>query len=194
MEESIAALFQQADAGATGAADQLFAALYRELRQVAERQLRRGGSELSLGATTLLHEAYLKISQRDGVAFVDRTHFLSYAARAMRGLMIDYARHARATKRGGGAFAITLTPEVTPVGADGQDATRLERLSDALDELATVKPALAELVDLSFFCGYTFSEIGQMRNVSERTVQRDWRMARMWLQQAMGSDLEDQQS
>ncbi len=189
MPDSIVKLIEQADAGASGAADQLFAALYQELRQIAERQLKKGGSELSLGATTLLHEAYLDMAQRDGTQFVDRAHFLSYAARAMRGLMIDYARHSRAKKRGGGAFAITLTPEVTPVGADGQDAADLDRLSDALDELATHKPALAELVDLSFFCGYTFSEIGQLRNVSERTVQRDWRLARIWLQQAMGGEL-----
>lgn len=165
---------------------QLFGALYVELHRLAERQLRRGGGALTLSTTTLLHEAYLDIAARDGVAFPDRARFMSYAARAMRGVVIDYARRSAAQKRGGGAFEITLGDTggaATP--AVGEQAAELQRLSDALDELAGLEPALAELVDLHFFCGYSFVEIAALRGVCDRTVQRDFRKARLLLQRAL---------
>jgi RNA polymerase sigma factor (TIGR02999 family) len=178
--ERIRELIGEAEAGSAVASEQLFAALYGELHRLADIQLRRIGPDLSLGTTTLLHEAYLDLAGRE-VSFPDRARFLSYASRAMRGLVIDYARRARARKRGGGAFEITLTESHAGAPAAGQDPAELERLSEALDELAALDPALAQLVDLHFFCGYTFAEIAAMRAVSERTVQRDWRKARLLL-------------
>lgn len=174
------------DAAAGGpAAERLFAALYHELHRLAERQLRRGGPGLAISATTLLHEAYLALRQ-SAASFPDQARFMGYVARAMRGLIIDHARRGQAQKRGGGAFEITLTPEVTPGGSPaGGDAAELERLGDALDALAGVQPALAELVDLHFFGGLSFVEIAAMRGVSDRTVQRDWRKARLFLHQAL---------
>lgn len=163
-------------------AEQLFPLLYEELHRLAERQLNRNGGQLALGATTLLHEAYLSLSRNDA-RFPDRARFMGYVARAMRGLIIDYARHARAHKRGGGMFEITLTPEVAPSASN--DALQLEQLGDALNELAQHQPALAELVDLHFFGGLTFAEIAALRSVSERTVQRDWRKARLFLHETM---------
>lgn len=163
-------------------AEQLFPLLYEELHRLAERQLNRNGGQLALGATTLLHEAYLSLSRNDA-RFPDRARFMGYVARAMRGLIIDYARHARAHKRGGGMFEITLTPEVAPVASS--DAMQLDQLGDALNELGVHQPALAELVDLHFFGGLTFAEIAGLRNVSERTVQRDWRKARLFLHETM---------
>ena len=174
-----------AAAGAEGgpAADRLFAALYDELHRLAEGQLRRG-PQLTLGATTLLHEAYLSVAGRDGLRFPDRARFMGYAARAMRGLIVDYARRSRAQKRGGGAFEITLAPDLV-AAPGGVDADELARLSDALDELATLEPGLAELVDLHFFCGFALTEIAELRGVSERTVQREWRKARLLLHGAV---------
>ena len=157
-------------------------ALYEELHRLADIQLRRIGPQLSLGTTTLLHEAYLDIAGREGARFPDQARFLGYAARAMRGLVIEYVRRSRALKRGGGQFEITLTdadPRAAP--DDRNQAAALERLSDALNELAGLDPRLAQLVDLHFFCGYTFGEIAVMRGVSERTIQRDWRKARLLL-------------
>jgi RNA polymerase sigma factor (TIGR02999 family) len=165
---------------------QLFGALYAELHRLAERQLRRGGASLTLSTTTLLHEAYLDIAAREGVAFPDRARFMSYAARAMRGVVIDHARRSAAQKRGGGAFDITLGDTggaAAPLVAE--QAVELERLSDALDELAELEPALADLVDLHFFCGYSFVEIAALRGVCDRTVQRDFRKARLLLQRAL---------
>ena len=166
--------------------DALFVAMHDELRRLAEIQLRRLGPDLSLGASTLLHEAYLNLADRDQVAFPDQPHFLGYAARAMRSIVIDYARKGLAQKRGGGEFAITLSNSLDgSQGAGSADVSELERLSDALDSLAQFEPRLAQLVDLHFFCGYSFVEIAEMRETSERTVQRDWRKARIILQHAL---------
>ena len=178
MDVAIGELIRTAEAGDGAAASELFAALYRELHVVAERQLHRGGAQITLGTTTLLHEAYLNISAREGVRFADRGHFLAYAARAMRGLTIDYARRRRAQKRGG-EFHITSGSDV----ADEQVAAPqpLEELATALDTLAQVDAPLAQLVDLHFFCGFSFIEVAELRGVSERTVQRDWRRARLLL-------------
>jgi RNA polymerase sigma factor (TIGR02999 family) len=164
-------------------AERLFEALYDELHRLAERQLRRGGPSLSLGATTLLHEAYLAL-QRSEASFPDRPRFMGYVARAMRGLIIDYARRGRALQRGGGAYEITRTPDLAPERAMAE-AHDLERIGDALDELAAYQPALAEHVDLHFFAGLSFVEIAALRGVSDRTVQRDWRKARLFLHRTM---------
>jgi RNA polymerase sigma factor (TIGR02999 family) len=173
----------QSDGGA--AADDLFALLYQELHRLAEHHLRRGGSSVTLGATTLLHEAYLNIAARDGdLAFADRSRFFGYASRAMRGLVIDYVRRRRAKKRGR-ELEITLEHDVRPSIAAEHEAAELARLGEALDELAALEPSLAELVDLHFFCGFSFVEIAALRGVSDRTVQRDWRKARLLLHRAL---------
>lgn len=168
-------------------ADSLFALCYHELHRLAEHHLRRGGRALTLGPTTLLHEAYLNIAQREHVAFADRPRFLAYASRAMRGLVIDFARSRRAIKRGR-QFEITLSPEESPSPQAMQSASELERLGDAIDELNEIEPGLAELVDLHFFCGFTFGEIAELRGVAERTVYRDWRKARVLLHHALLPD------
>ena len=176
-DSTIGGLIRGAAAGDGRAADELFSALYAELHAIAERQLR--GGEFTLGTTTLLHEAYLSISAREGLEFAGRNQFLAYAARAMRGLTIDHYRRRRRRKRGGG-LEITALDEV-PAAEPETEPENLERLSAALDALAQVDAPLAELVDLHFFAGFTHEEIAAMRNVSERTVQRDWRKARLML-------------
>ena len=153
--------------------------LYHELHGLAERHLQRGGVGLTLSTTTLLHEAYLNIAARDALAFPDRARFLAYASRAMRGLVIDFARSRRAIKRGR-EFEITLTEDAAP-SIRPDEVEDLADLGEALDELGKLDPALAELVDLHFFCGLSLAEIASVRNVSERTVQRDWRKARLLL-------------
>jgi RNA polymerase sigma factor (TIGR02999 family) len=177
--EELAAATQEGDAAARSA---LFAALYDELHRLARREVFKSGGSLTLGATTLLHEAYVSIAGADGAAFPDKARFMAYAARAMRTLVIDHVRRRRADKRGGG---LDFTELDTSIAEQATDAAPLESMSDSLDALATVEPALAELVDLKFFCGLTFGEIAALRSVSERTVQRDWEKARLWLQHAL---------
>jgi RNA polymerase sigma factor (TIGR02999 family) len=158
------------------ATERQFAALYQELRALAQHQLRRD-ARAAISATTLLHEAYLGMSGRDN-AFPDRARFMGYAARVMRGLIIDMVRERRAVKRGG-EFRITLLP--TDVEYQSCDERELSSLSDALDELAQHDPRLAEVVDLKYFCGYTFEEIAAQHRISPRTVRRDWEKARIVL-------------
>jgi RNA polymerase sigma factor (TIGR02999 family) len=164
------------------AAEPLFAALYGELHRLARRELSRRGGHVTLGATTLLHEVYLDMSARPGTTFPDHARFLAYAARAMRGLIIDYARRRYSQKRGGEFELVSLE---TTIADRLADATELQGISDALDDLARIEPELAEVVDLKFFCGFSFTEIAAMRGVSERTVQRHWEKARLYLYHAI---------
>jgi RNA polymerase sigma factor (TIGR02999 family) len=160
------------------AKEQLFSQLYTELRQLAERQLRRN-SGAPISPTTLLHEAYLGIAAGSAI-FPDRDRFMGYAARVMRGLIIDFVRERRALKRGAGVHITQLPTEVEQV-----DAGELSRLSGVLDELAAHDPRLAEVVDLRYFCGFTFEDIAAQRGTSVRTVQRDWEKARVILFQQL---------
>jgi len=177
-----------AEAGDGSAADALFTALYSELHRLASRQLARGAaSGLTLGTTTLLHSAYLEMADREGAVFPDRARFMAYTARVMRGLIIDYVRRRRAHKRGGQFELTPLESEVAdPAAADDKE---LVRVSEALDELSTFDPALAQVVDLKFFCGFSFAEIAAMRGVSERTVQRQWEKARLYLYRSIRADV-----
>lgn len=180
--EALAHATQQGDAAARSA---LFAALYDELHRLARREVRRSSSAVTLGATTLLHEAYVSLAGADGAAFPDKARFMAYAARAMRSLVIDHVRRRQAGKRGAG---IDFTELDTTIAEQVGDAAPLHAISDSLDALAQVEPPLAELVDLKFFCGLTFGEIAALRAVSERTVQRDWEKARLWLQHALAPE------
>jgi RNA polymerase sigma factor (TIGR02999 family) len=158
------------------AKNQLFVSLYGDLRRLAERQLR--GSEAALvSPTTLLHEAYIGMVNREA-HFPDQEMFMGYAARVMRGLIIDLVRERCALKRGG-AYHITQLP--TEVEESEESATDLAHLSDALDELAVREPRLAGVVDLKYFCGFTFEEIAAQRGTSPRTIMRDWEKARLIL-------------
>ena len=184
--QQIAVMVERADAGDPAARDALFASLYNELHTLAQFHLQRSGGQLTIGATTLLHEAYLDLNRRSGVAFPDRLRFLKYASRAMRGLVIDYVRARRAQKRGG---------EITFVSASDENvgtatvAASVEALGHALDDLEQLDPSLAELVDLKFFCGVSFAEIAAIRGVSQRTVERDWAKARVLLHDALENPL-----
>jgi RNA polymerase sigma factor (TIGR02999 family) len=166
--------------------DALFSTLYSELHRLAKRQLARQWSPMDLGVTTLLHEAYLNIVDRSQPIFPDQARFMGYAARVMRGLIIDFARTRSATKRGG-KFEITSLTLDTP--DNSIDAKELSTISDALEELAQVEPDLATLVDLRFFCGFSFVEIAAMQSLSERTVQRRWEKARIFLHHSIGGGL-----
>jgi RNA polymerase sigma factor (TIGR02999 family) len=170
-----------ADANANA---KLFSTLYQELRQMAERQLRRSAG-VPISPTTLLHEAYLGMSGANA-RFPDQQRFLGYAARVMRGLIIDFVRERRALKRGAEFHITELPSEVAQI-----DAVELSRLSDALDDLAAHDPKLAEVVDLRYFCGFTFDDIAAQRGTSKRTIQRDWEKARLILFQQVNDTLED---
>ncbi len=182
MDPTISDLVASAERGDRGSADRLFSILYDELHRMAKRELAKRGYGITLGATTLLHEAYLEISGREGAGFPDRPRFMAYSSRVMRGLIIDYARSRYAQKRGGQFEITSIKTEVVDAVPDTRE---LSRISEALDALSTVDPDLATVVDLKFFCGFNFAEIAAMRGVSERTIQRDWEKARIFLHQSL---------
>jgi RNA polymerase sigma factor (TIGR02999 family) len=166
--------------------DALFSTLYSELHRLAKRELARQWSPINLSVTTLLHEAYMNMAAHDDPSFPDHARFMGYAARVMRGLIIDHARNHRAIKRGG-EFKITSLE--TDIAGDPANAKELSLISDVLDQLAKVEPCLAEVVDLKFFCGFSFAEIAAMQKLSERTVQRRWEKARIYLRRSISTDL-----
>ena len=186
LEPGLSLLVEAAERGDRSAADSLFSALYAELHRVAKRELARQGVPISLSASTLLHQAYIEIAARDGTSFPDRGRFMAYASRVMRGLIIDHARNRSAQKRGG-QFHITSTGSALEHPADDRE---LVRIGWALDELARTDPSLAEIVDMKFFCGFTFAEIAAMKDMSERTAQRQWEKARIYLHRKIAIDLE----
>ena len=185
-QPTLSSLMDAAEHGDTSAASTLFSTLYSELHRLAKRELAHRGMLVSLGTTTLLHTAYIEMAGNDGASFPDRARFMGYAACVMRGLIIDHARHRSAQKRGG-QF------EITSAGVDGAanaaDYRLLTRISEALDELSQAEPALAQIVDLKFFCGFSFTEIAAMKRVAERTVQRQWEKARIFLYRSIRADL-----
>jgi RNA polymerase sigma factor (TIGR02999 family) len=182
---TIGTLIGLAEHGDQASAGKLFTLLYRELHRLAKRQLARQG-EVSISATTLIHEAYLDISAQEGQSFPDRNRFMAYAAKVMRGLIIDHVRNRLAIKRGG---RFELTSLTTNIGDAISDDGELVRISEALDELARVDDSLSQIVDLKFFCGFSFCEIANMQGVSERTVQRKWEKARIYLHRSLRADL-----
>jgi RNA polymerase sigma factor (TIGR02999 family) len=177
-------LIASAEQGDALASARLFDVLYAELHRLARFQLARAGHAATLSATTVLHEAYLQMAGRDA-NFPDEARFLGYAARVMRGLIVDYARAKAADKRGGQFDMMPLDDnDTTPA----PDARELSEIADALDGLAAVEPGLAEIVDLKFFCGFSLGEIAAMQHTSERTVQRKWEKARLYLHRALRGD------
>jgi RNA polymerase sigma factor (TIGR02999 family) len=183
---AISSLIVAAERGDRPAAEALFAALHSESHRLASRELARHGSQMSLSATTLLHEAYLDMAARNGPSFPDRTRFIGYAARVVRGLIIDHARERHAQERGGLFESTALDTEAMDNAVNHRE---LARIGETLDELGKLDPARAEIVDLQFFCGFSFAEIAVMRDVSEGTVQRNWDKARIYLHRKIRADL-----
>jgi RNA polymerase sigma factor (TIGR02999 family) len=181
----IGTLIDLAERGDAVSASKLFTLLYGQLHRLAKRQLARQG-DVSISATTLIHEAYLDMAMQQGQSFPDRGRFMAYASRVMRGLIIDHVRNRLAVKRGGQFELTSLTTDIGDVIHDDQE---LERISQVLDELAHLDSSLSQVVDLKFFCGFSFSEIADMQGVSERTVQRKWEKARIYLHRNLRADL-----
>ena len=164
--------------GDRDALDRVLSTLYTELHQMARRQL-AGRHGMTLDATALVHEAYLKLAGRPEARFNDRGHFFAYAASAMRSVVVDYARQRLAQKRGGDLHRVTELPE------DIEGGLRLDEdmlgLDEALSKLAKVDAKLAQVVELRYFIGLSVAEVAAMLDVEERTIYRDWAAARAWL-------------
>jgi RNA polymerase sigma factor (TIGR02999 family) len=171
-------------AGSVAPPDALFALVYQELRRIARSQRRAAGSPMTLDTTALVHEVYLKLHAVPQAASIDRVHFLSLAARAMRQILVDHAR-ARSRLKRGGAYTVTGLDEQIGVAADMID---LVAVDDALTRLAEVDPRAGQLVEWRIFGGLEVADIARLLNLTERTVFRDWRRARAFLVHQLGLD------
>ena len=178
-DPSITLLIEAANSGDTDALNRIFAALYPELHGLARSRLRRTQPFTLLDTTALLHESYLRLVKLGQLKVENRAHFLAYAARTMRSIVVDFARSRLAERRGGGAPEVSLDTEI----ASGVHAPEEEivRVHDALIELAQVDERLVRVVEMRYFGGLTEEEIGAALGVTERTVRRDWEKARLLL-------------
>jgi len=179
VNDDITQLLQSARRGDRAAADQVVAQLYGDLQRLARRHVRQAGHLTLLDTTALVHEAWLRLAGADGADFPDRRHFLAYAAQAMRSVVIDQVRARQAERRGGGQQHLTLDTALAEQLPDGD--TELLRVHEALDELAQLEPRLAQVVEMRYFAGLREQDIAGALGITERTVQRDWQKARLFL-------------
>jgi RNA polymerase sigma factor (TIGR02999 family) len=177
-ELDITRLLAEMRDGEREAFDRLFPLVYQELRGRAHRLLMRERSGDTIDTTALVHEAYVRLAESAELSVNDRGHFFALASRAMRHILVDYARRSRAQKRGGGLSPLTLDPGRVAIV---DRAEELIALHDALDQLAVLDERLARNVELRFFGGLTIEETAEVLDVSPRTVRRDWRKARALL-------------
>lgn len=177
------ALFAAARAGDSDALSGLLAALYDDLHQLARSRLKRSEPITVLDTTALVHESYLRLMQSGALNLNDRGHFLRYAARTMRSIIVDLVRQRRSERHGGKALHVTLNTDI----AENAHASEEEiiRVSDALDELAQSDERLVQVVEMRYFAGLTEEEIASSLEVNERTVRRDWQKARLLLMAAL---------
>jgi RNA polymerase sigma factor (TIGR02999 family) len=176
-------LIHRAQDGDSSAADALFSATYQDLRKLARARLRAGGRDAVLDTTSLVHESYLRLAEGQQMQMQDRLHFLRYAGRAMRSVVVDFARKRQADRRGGGAVHISANPEIPDFPVPGEE--EIIRVDEALQQLAKLDLRLAQVVEMRYFAGMTELEIAQALGVAERTVRRDWEKARLLLAQAL---------
>lgn len=177
-DRRITQLIRELQDGNEAAQDELMPLVYEEMRRIAHRQLRGQRPDHTLSTTALVHEAYLKLMTREPVGWAGGTHFFALAARAMRQILIDYARRFSSGKRGGGWRRIPFDEAVLNVQ---EQSDMLLALDEALTRLAAVNERASRVVEYRFFGGLTESETAAALGVSERTIRRDWLKAKLWL-------------
>lgn len=169
--------------GRADAFDRLVPLVYDEMRRVARGQIRRAGRDRTLDTTALVHEAYLKMAAQAELDVVDRSHFLAVSARAMRQVVVDFARVRLASKRGGDQARVPLEEDSAAIRAEAERVLDIDR---ALEKLRAHDERLARVVECRFFAGLSEEETADAMETSLRTAQRDWMRARAWLRESLG--------
>ncbi len=180
-------LLADASRGDSLAAERLMPLVHDQLRDLAARYLRRERPDHTLQATALVNEAYLKLVDQTAIDWKGKTHFLAIAARAMRQVLVDHARKHKAVKHGGGLRKVQLAEAQDLLGVERAD---FSHITEAVAGLTALDERLGAIVELRFFGGLTNAEIGTWLGVSEKTVQRQWRLARAWLRKELSSSEE----
>jgi RNA polymerase sigma factor (TIGR02999 family) len=178
----ITALLRASSGGNPVALDRLVEAVYPELRAIALRYFRKERPDHTLQCTALVNEAWLRLAQASGKQWENRAHFFGFAARLMRGILVDHARARQTAKRGSGAITVTLT--------EGRVATRAPEvdvldLHAALEDLEKMDPLQSRIVELRYFGGLTVEETAEVTGVSPSTVKREWVLAKTWIRRRM---------
>jgi RNA polymerase sigma factor (TIGR02999 family) len=179
----ITRLIQRVRGGDRSALDDLFAAVYPDLRRIAHARLRRGFPDPELGTTALVNECYLKLRDADRLEAGDRAHFLAYTSTAMRSIIVDIARGRASARRGGKFQHVTLEDDLESGDSIAED--QIVRVHEALEEIAKFDERLVKLVEMRYFGGLNDLEIAEGLGITDRTVRRDWQKARMLLANAL---------
>lgn len=171
--------------GDQDAQDQLFRAVYNELHHQAARYLRREHEGRSLQTTDLIHEAYLRLVHVQHLEWQNRLHFFGISAHVMRRILVDHARTRQAAKRGGSAIRLPLEEAMAVLPEQDLDFVALD---EALTRLAEIDPQQCQVVELRFFSGLSVEETAKVLSASERTVKRDWKVAKAWLRRELSRE------
>jgi len=174
----VTTLLLRVKVGDRSAESDLIPLIYDELRAIARNHMRHERQNHTLQATVLVHEAFLQLAGDSNVEWQNRAHFFALASRAMRRILIDYARAAHAEKRPGAHEQVELESALIFTEERKVDVLAL---NEALERLATWDPRQSQVVEMKFFAGLSFEEIAEVLNISDRTAKRDWMMARAWL-------------
>ncbi len=183
-QDSITRLLLDLQAGREGAMESLLPLVYGELREMASRVMHAERPDHTLQPTALVHEAYLRLVDQRSASYESRMHFYAVAAQLMRRILVDHARRKNSAKRGGGRV-VALVEGMDAAAESSEDIIRVD---EALERLATIDPRQARVVELRFFAGLSNEETASVLEVSERTVKRDWAMARAWLHRELEDD------
>lgn len=167
--------------GDHAALDQLIPLVYDELRRLAARYMRRESQGHTLQTSALINEAYLRLVDQKNVQLQNRAQFFGFASQLMRHILVDHARSRSRIKRGGGVQMVSLAEQAVM----SNDVAAVIALDDALKNLAEMDPRKAQIVEMKFFGGLTNEEVAEVLKVTSRTVEREWRKAKAWLQRAI---------
>src|SRR3954462_8761062 len=181
----ITQLLKAAAGGDRQAADRAFGLLYADLQRLAHSRMRRSGNMTMLDTTALVHESWLRLQGAGEAQFADQRHFMGYAARVMHTVVVDFVRARQAAKHGGGVEHVTLNTAIGDALSHYDD--EILRVDEAMQQLAQADPRLHDVVELRYFGGLSEVEIAAIMGVTERTVQRDWQKARLFLSAALNS-------
>ena len=177
-DEPLTVTLRAAHAGDRDAANRAYAALYPELLKIARARLRAHQPNTLLDTQALVHESFMRFVEAEKIGIGDRKHFFTYAAKTMRNIVIDFARRRQADRRGGAAERVTLD---THLLGEGRQDTSVIDVDNALRELEALDPALAQVVEMRYFGGYTDAEIAAAMDITDRTVRRHWDKARAFM-------------
>ena len=177
-DEPLTVTLRAAHAGDRDAANRAYAALYPELLKIARARLRAHQPNTLLDTQALVHESFMRFVEADKIGIGERKHFFTYAAKTMRNIVIDFARRRQAERRGGAAERVTLD---THLLGEGRQDTSVIDVDNALRELEALDPALAQVVEMRYFGGYTDAEIAAAMDIADRTVRRHWDKARAFI-------------